>query len=183
MLGVFCKQAAAKHGVMSVGERANVRMRGEILLQPGLFRRALGASAQSAGFATGVQDNKVPRAEVEAVIAFLRLAGAATPVAKIASGGGAVVFVISRCWAGTRFEATPGWAIAFQELFVGAVLIGEVTGGENRAGNCVDQFRRSLGAREVRAADDISRPDQSECIRLLITGGFRPSFGTCRSFT
>ena len=77
-------------------------------------------------------------------------------------------------------EAAPRGAIALHELFVGAMLIGQVASGKDRAGNGVNQFCGGLGAGKVGAAHDISRPNQGEGVRRFFRSGLRGGFCSCR---
>src|SRR5258708_40241113 len=98
----------------------------------------------------------MPRGEVVAVITFSWIPGAAVPVAEITGCGCAIVLVISGGGARAGFEAAPCRAIAFDELFVRAPLVGQIARSEDRAGNCVDQFGGGFGGGEVGAADDVA---------------------------
>src|SRR5580698_864328 len=125
---------------------ASVGMLGEVVAHPGLLRRALRATAELFRIAVGVQDDDVPRAEVEAVVAFLRLACLFAPVVKIADGLGTVVLVVAGRWISSVSKLTPCPVVA-AELRVRAPLIGEITCCENSSvWNTLNDFSCSLGA-------------------------------------
>ncbi len=115
----------------------------------------------------------MPRAEVVAVITFSWITGAAVPVAEITGCGCAIVLVISGSGTSAGFEAAPCRAIAFDELFVRAPLVGQIARAEDRPGDCVDQFGGGFGGGGAGAADDVSSADQGGPIRRLSLEGFR----------
>jgi len=137
-------------------------VRGEILLEPGFFGRAFGASPELAGTAVGVEDDDVPRAEIVAVITFSGISGLSIPIAKIAGSRGTVIFVVAGSRARAGFEPAPGWTVAFEEFFIGAALVSQISSGEDSAGNRVDKFGGGFGGGEVRAANNVSRANESE---------------------
>src|SRR6202035_4108535 len=128
----------------------------------------------------GIENSDVPGAEVIAVIPFPGIAGTPVPIAKITSRGGPVVFVVSRSRTSAGFESAPGRAITFHELFIRTALIRQVTSGEDRSGNSVNQFGGGFSAGEVRTAHNISRANQRECIWGIFLTGLRRSSWTWR---
>src|SRR5579859_2448591 len=106
-----------------------------------------------------------------------RISSLSIPIAKIAGGRSPVIFVVAGSRASAGFEPAPGRAVAFEEFFIGAALVGQVARGEDRAGNRVDEFGGGFGGREIRAADNVSRTNESKCIWRSLPGGFRMGFG------
>src|SRR5262249_35929828 len=105
-----------------------------------------------------VERDDVPVAEVVAVIAAARGAGVLAEVPEVAARTGRVVIVVP----GRRPRAgpvtPPGGSIVVRVVGVGAVRIGVVPGGDHRAANPVEQFRREL--RAGTAAGDVARADE-----------------------
>src|SRR5208283_6207614 len=104
----------------------------------------------------------MPEAQVITVIAFFGIARLLAPVTKIAHGGRTVVFVVSGCRASARFEAAPRRSIAFVELLVGAVLVGEISRCKDRSRNRVDQLGGRFGAGKIGASGNVPGADQRE---------------------
>src|SRR5215212_1369490 len=106
--------AEAEVGVVPVGQRAGGGMGGEIVLEPGLLRRAH-TTATGLG-AVGVEDHDVPGAQGVAVVALRGLPGGGSEIAKVAARATGEVVMVARGRLGAALVAAPAGGITAAEL-------------------------------------------------------------------
>ena len=156
-----------------VGERALVRVGGEIGLQPCVLRRPAG------GGDVAVQHHHVPRAQLVAVVALAGFARGRAEVGEVPGGARGVVVVIARRRPGARLVAAPGRRVAAGELGAGPVGHHVVAQGEHRPGNRVQQLRGRLIV-VVAALRDVARPgDELRWVGRHESRGGRVQRGRC----
>ena len=139
--------------VMPVGNRAARRARGEIAAEPLLLRRACG------GRDAAVQHHDVPVAQVVAVVALAGCPGRRAEIVEIRLRAALLVLDLARRRAGARLVAAPGGVVALVEPILGAVVVREVAGGEDRARDPIEQ-RGGRRVVAVPAGRDVARADQ-----------------------
>ncbi len=136
-------------GVVPGDERAATWMIGEILREPAGLRRALTAATEVgrdgarhvvALAAVAVQHHRVPRTDLEAVIALERLSARPAEIGPERSCVRRVVLVVSDHGVGDRPEASPGRRVAVEVLVERPVRVDEVSERQHlRAACAVDQ--------------------------------------------
>jgi hypothetical protein len=110
----------------------------------------------------------VPFAQVVGVVAFIGVARGRAEVAKVARRTRRVVVVAARCRVRPRLVAAPAGVVAVLVLGGGSGVVGVVAGGEDRAGDAVEQLGGLLVARIV-ALGYVPRPDQYRVVIFLIS--------------
>lgn len=136
-------------GVVPGDERAATSMIGENLREPAGLRRALTAATEVgrdgarhvvALAAVAVQHHRVPRTDLEAVIALERLSARPAEIGPERSCVRRVVLVVSDHGVGDRPEASPGRRVAVEVLVERPVRVDEVSERQHlRAACAVDQ--------------------------------------------
>jgi hypothetical protein len=159
--------ARAEGRVVGVGQDAACFAGREVAAQPGLLL--------SHGFAlkVAVERDQVPGAEVEAVVALVRLAGPPAPIGVVGRGFGAAVFVVAGHGPTARLVPAPGEVVAALELGLGATPVGQVAEDEDSAGQAVEQCggrgRAGLGA--VAVMPVLQLPKQAALAKGDVAGG------------
>ena len=123
------------------------RARGEVGLEPLLLGRA------GAGIDVVVDDDDVPGAEVEAVVALGRDPRGGAEIGVVRRGAGNRVVVIPRHRLGARLMTSPRRVVAVRELVGRAVGVDVVSGGEHGALDVVEQRGGRFVLRHVADAD------------------------------
>src|SRR5256885_7714220 len=139
--------------MMPVGDRAARRARGEIGAEPLLLSRARGRRDAA------VQYHDVPVAQVVAVVALAGGPSRRAEIVEVRLGAPLLVLDLAGRGARPRLMAAPGRVVALAEAILGAVVVREVAGGEDGAGDPVEQGggRRVVA---VPAGRDVARADQ-----------------------
>ena len=149
----------AEQRLVKVSEGTELRVLGQVLAQPLLLLRACSATSDLRTFA--VQYDDVPLAEIVAVVGFVGIAGGSTEIMRVSGRPAATVLVIPRCGTRTSFVSPPSWVVTFREIFLAPIRIRQISGGENRSWNLVEQLCGGFGALQLAASGDISRADQN----------------------
>jgi hypothetical protein len=102
----------------------------------------------------------VPGAEVVAVVAASRIAGGGTEVGVVRRRARDAIIVVAGCRPGAVLVAPPGRLVAEGEFGEGAVGVGVVAGGEDGAGDGVEQFGGGFVV-VVGAAGDVAGADEN----------------------
>jgi hypothetical protein len=143
--------------LVPIGQGASDRVSGEIGAKPFFLGRTRFAAAYV--FAFAVEHDDVPRTELVAVVAKLRISHGSTEVIKIRGRAGGVKFMIAGRGTRTRFYAAPGLVVAF-EIFLAAIGISEVPRSEDRTGSFLEQLGGGFCAGEIPAIGDVARTDE-----------------------
>ena len=152
-----------KQRLVKIRQRAARWMLRQVLLQPFSLRRRGLTPAHMRAFA--VQSEDVPRPKFIAVISLRWISRRIAKVLVVSGGTCAVVFMISGSRASAVFETTPCGFVAFGKVFIGSPGISEIAGNENPSGYFVNQLRCGIGACQIFAAGDVSRPNQDRITR------------------
>src|ERR1700730_5004477 len=112
----------------------------------------------------------MPCTQVVAVIRLLGVTCCGSEVACVSEGSAAVILVISRRGAGPVFETAPCGPVTVREILGRSIRVSEISGGEDRTGNLVDQLGRGLRAGQSIATGNVSSADQDR-IRGARRGG------------
>ncbi len=130
-------QAGAPARVMPIRQSTVSGVRSQVFLQPGHLRRAGAASVNPQ--AGGVEYDDVPIAYVIAVPAFANLARRLAEVCEVVGSVVNFVFVVAGGRADAVLKPPPGGIKTGLELIQGRVFIDVVTGGEDYAGDVIQQ--------------------------------------------
>src|SRR5690349_2035605 len=133
-------------------------MRGEVGTEPALLGRAGIAAAHVDAFA--VEDDDVPGSQLIAVITGSGVASGSAKIVEIGSGGRGVELMIARGRARAGLHASPGLVVA-GEIFFAAVGIGQVTDGDDGAGNLLEEFGGGFRSGKVAAIGDVAGADEN----------------------
>src|SRR6266436_659434 len=177
---VALEESAAEQRMVTIGEYASVGVLREVLLQPGVLRRACVAAPQAPGAAIRIQHDDVPNAQIIAVVALTRRPGLRTPIAEIARCRRFHILVVSESRLYPVFEASPGWVIAIPEIFRTSFFVSQIARCKDCPWNLFDKFSGRLGAFRILATGDVSCADQDERLlpQSLITRFARSAFGS-----
>src|SRR5258706_14631568 len=108
----------------------------------------------------------MPRAEVVAIITAPSRAGVGAKVMEIRRGLGGFEIVIAQRRPRSLFVAPPARPVTFAELLGGSFGISVVPGGENRAGDLIQEFGRRFGLIHVATRNIASaHPHWRRCLR------------------
>ena len=161
--GVRRGRTGGIEGVVPEGERTSLRVGGEIVPQPNLLERIGPAAADERTVA--VDDNNVPSPEVQAVVAFRRIACSRTKIVEVPDGESRIVFMVARDGDGSSPCPSPRRVVRLCKVAVCPVVVDDVTGGEHRGtGVGIEQRRRChrVSEGQVESVGDVTRPDQSD---------------------
>lgn len=166
MNGVTFEHAAAEQRVMAVSQNACVGMLGEILAQPGLFRRANGAAPQYFRVTIRVESDDMPGAEVVAVIPLANGPRLRAPILKISVRARVDVFVVSQGRLRSRLKLSLRRAIAVLKFVGAAAFVGQVARREDRSRDFFDEFGCRASSIQILTSRNIARTHEGECFAI-----------------
>jgi hypothetical protein len=155
--------AGAEERLVSVGERAGDRMRGEIGTQP-FFLGRTGFVAPDV-LALAVEHDNVPRSKFVAVVTNLRVTCSGAKIIEVWGGASGTKFVVAGRRTRSGFHAPPGFVVA-EEILFRAVGISEIADSHYSAVDLDEQFCGGFRTVKILAIGDVSSADE-DC-RLIV---------------
>src|SRR5262249_17065135 len=152
--------AGTEKRLVKIGKGAGDGMRSKVGAEPLFLARASVAAADFGALA--IENDDGPRSRIVDVITVVWIGGGGAEVLEVVRCASLMKFVVAGGRACAVFHAAPSFVVALKILFA-PVGIGKVAGGEDSAGDFLEELGGCFRAGEILAVRNIACADEDGC--------------------